>query len=76
MHSVVAAKIYYDAHAAAVPACLVLVFAAAHLILLGLPSVNMEGAFNDASEYFSDGNRLYFYSAANTLAMPWLAFAN
>jgi hypothetical protein len=79
MQSVVVAKSSSKANAVVVPACLVLVFAAAHLLLLDLPAVNMEWAFSDAARYFSTGDRLYldeyFDSEANTLAIPWLAFA-
>jgi len=79
MQSVAVAKTSSDAHAVAVPACLVLVFAATHLLLLDLPSVNMEWAFREAAKYFSSGNQLYldeyFGSDANTLAIPWLVFA-
>ncbi|MGA8615100.1 MAG: hypothetical protein WB760_26165 [Xanthobacteraceae bacterium] len=79
MQSVGVAKTSPHAHTIAVPVCLVMAFAAAHLLLLDLPSVNMEWAFSDAAKYFSSGNRLYldeyFDSEANTLAIPWLAFA-
>jgi hypothetical protein len=79
MQSVIAVRTSSDVRAVVIPACLVLAIAVAHLLLLGLPSVNMEWSFNAAARYFSDGNRLYldeyFYSEANTLAFPWLAFA-
>jgi hypothetical protein len=64
---------------AAVPILLVLLFAVVHLLLLDTPTVNLEYAFSDAAKYFSTGDSRYlvqyFESEANTLAIPWLAFA-
>lgn len=59
--------------------CLVLAFVAAHLLLLDLPLVNWEFSFSDAARYFSSGDvrylEQYFDHEANTLAVPWMAFA-
>jgi len=64
---------------AAGAAILVAMFVAAHLALLNLPSVNLEFAFSDAARFFSTGEpqylQQYFHYEANTLAVPWLAFA-
>jgi hypothetical protein len=66
-------------HSVAVLAALVVLFGAAHLLLLDLPPINWEYAFSDAAKYFSNGDRRYleqyFDHQANTLAIPWLAFA-
>jgi 4-amino-4-deoxy-L-arabinose transferase-like glycosyltransferase len=60
-------------------ASLTLLIAAAHLLFLGTPPINMEFAFSDAAKYFSSGEpqyiEQYFHYEANTLAIPWLAFA-
>ncbi len=52
--------------------------AALHLLTLGLPSVNLEFAFADASKYFinGDGKLLdqYFKYQANTIALPYLGY--
>jgi hypothetical protein len=58
---------------------LALVAAAAHLVYLGAPPVNMEFSFIEAGKYFSTGDPLqlaqYFHYEANTLGFPWLVFA-
>jgi hypothetical protein len=60
-------------------ACVALLFVAAHLLLLDLPPINWEYAFSDAAKYFSSGDARYldqyFDHEANTLTVPWLAFA-
>ncbi|HTV34830.1 MAG TPA: hypothetical protein VMF12_00240 [Xanthobacteraceae bacterium] len=47
--------------------------------MFGAPSVNLEFAFSDAAKYFSNGDpqylEQYFHYEANTLAVPWLAYA-
>jgi hypothetical protein len=54
-------------------------FVVAHVLLLHLPMINWEYAFSEGARYFSDGDlehlQQYFGHEANTLAVPWLAFA-
>jgi len=49
-----------------------------HLLLILLPSVNLEFAFVDAAHYFSRRDQAlldqYFNYQANTLGLPWLAW--
>jgi len=80
MSSTVVAKVFGNrVRPVSAPILLALVFAAAHLLLLDTPTINLEYAFSDAAKYFSTGDfrylAEYFDSEANTLAIPWLAFA-
>ena len=51
---------------------------ACHVLLILLPSVNLEFAFVDAAGYFADSDQSllnqYFSYQANTLGIPWLAW--
>jgi hypothetical protein len=66
-------------HTAALLVCLTGLFVAAHLALLDLPAINLEYTFSEGARYFFDGDPLhleqYFYYEANTLGLPWLAYA-
>lgn len=66
-------------HSSIIPALLVFLFCAAHLLLLDLPAINWEFAFSEGARYFSDGDprhlEQYFAYEPNPLAVPWLAFA-
>lgn len=58
---------------------LIAVVVAVHAALFGLPFINLEWAFSDAARYFAlrDDRYLerYFHVQANTLGIPFLAFA-